>query len=59
MHSGGVPMPNAWLGDIKNVNIFENASGVSREQSGFLKRLADGIEDFEVRDGEIRIRLAE
>lgn len=55
---GGVPMPNAWLGDIKNVNIFENA-GLGTDQEGLLKRFADGIEDFEVRNGEIRFKLAE
>jgi len=55
---GGVPMPNAWLGDIKNVNLFENA-GLGTDQDGFLKRFADGIEDFEVRNGEIRIKLTE
>jgi|GEM_PF-213233 len=52
----GVPIPNAWLGDIKNRNLIEAASG--SEPSGFLKAFADGIEDISLENGQIRIRLA-
>ncbi len=52
---GGVPIPNAWLGDIKNQDFFAGAE----YGDGFLRRFADGIENFEIRNGEMLIRLAE
>ena len=52
----GIPIPNAWLGEIKNKNLFDTASDA--EPTGFLKTLADGIEDIDLRNGQLRIRLA-
>lgn len=52
----GIPIPNAWLGEIKNKNLFDAASDA--EPSGFLKNLSDGIEDIELRGDHLLIRLA-
>lgn len=52
----GIPVPNAWLGEIKNKNLFDQASDA--EPTGFLKALSDGIEDIELRSNQLRVRLA-
>jgi len=54
---GGIPLPNAWLFDLKDKNLIDLDGGP--EGTGLLKRLADGIADFKVEDGQIRIRLNE
>ena len=43
----GVSLPNAWLGDLKGVNLFEALD----------EQLPSGIKYFEVVNGEIRIEL--
>ena len=52
---GGLPLPNAWLGNLKNINLVEEFS----EEGGFWKLFADGVEDMEVKEGHIRITLKE
>lgn len=52
---GGVPLPNAWLGYIKDRNLVEEFG----TESGFWKLLADGVQDLKVKDGHILIRLKE
>lgn len=54
---GGVPLPNAWLFDMKDKNLIDLDDGPNG--SGLLKRIADGIADFKVENGQIRIRLKE
>jgi hypothetical protein len=49
----GVPIPNAWLGGLKNVDLVREFGG----NPGFWKRFADGIELIEIRDGELRVKL--
>jgi len=51
----GIPMPNAWLGGIKNIDLVEEYGG----NSGFWKSFADGVEAINVVDGSIRIKLKE
>ncbi|HEB90901.1 MAG TPA: arginine N-succinyltransferase [Deltaproteobacteria bacterium] len=51
----GVPIPNAWLGNLKNVDLVREFGG----GEGFWKTLAQGIEDVRVRDGELTIHLRE
>jgi hypothetical protein len=48
----GVPIPSAYLGDIKNVDLI-NEFG----ESGFWKSFADGMNDLSVQDGSIQINL--
>jgi hypothetical protein len=51
----GVPLPNAWVGGLKNVDLIEEFGA----EPGFWRTFADGIESLEVRDGQIVLRLAE
>lgn len=51
----GVPVPNAWLGNLKNVDLVEQFSGTS----GFWKRFADGVELIEIDEGKLHIKLKE
>ncbi|UCD35076.1 MAG: hypothetical protein JSU90_12425 [Nitrospiraceae bacterium] len=52
---GGIPLPNAWLGYMKDRNLVEEFG----TESGFWKLLADGVQDLRVKDGHILIRLKE
>ncbi len=51
----GVPIPNAWLGGLKNIDLV-NEFGQDR---GFWKAFADGVEALQVDDGALRIKLKE
>jgi len=48
----GVPVPNAWLGDIKNVDLVSEFG-----DRGFWQAFAAGVEDIRVQDGKLRIQL--
>ncbi len=52
---GGIGIPNAWLGNLKDQNLVEEFG----EGGGFWRKFADGVEGIEVRDGKIRIDLKE
>ncbi len=51
----GIPIPNAWLGGLKNIDLVSEFGGTD----GFWKSLADGIEDIRVEDSKLLIQLAE
>jgi hypothetical protein len=51
----GVPLPNAWLGGIKNIDLVKEF-GIGR---GFWKTFSDGVEDIKVREGRLKITLKE
>lgn len=51
----GVPVPNAWLGNLKNVDLVQQFGG----DQGFWKAFAAGVEFIEVRDGELFLKLKE
>ena len=51
----GVPLPNAWLGGLKNVDLVEEFGA----EPGFWRTFAAGIEGLQIRDGELVLRLAE
>lgn len=51
----GVPVPNAWLGNLKNVDLVREFGG----NEGFWKAFADGVELIEVTDGKLHVRLKE
>jgi hypothetical protein len=51
----GVPMPNAWLGNMKNIDLVQEFGS----DKGFWKAFADGVEEIEVKEGKLRIRLKE
>jgi len=51
----GVPIPNAWLGNLKNTDLNE-AFG---EAGGFWQAINEGVEEIEVKEGKLHIRLKE
>ena len=52
---GGVPLPSAWMGDIKNKNLLDEFGG----QGGFWDAFSDGIANIEVREGHLYLKLKE
>jgi hypothetical protein len=52
---GGIPIPNAWLGNLKNKNLV-NEFGA---EEGFWKLFSDGVADLKVKEGHILIKLKE
>ena len=52
---GGVPLPSAWWGDIKNQNLVEYFGN----NNGFWDSLAAGISDVKISDGHMYIKLKE
>jgi hypothetical protein len=51
----GVPIPNAWLGGMKNIDLISEFG----DQQGFLAGFAEGVEDIRVEEGELKIKLKE
>ncbi len=51
----GVPIPNAWLGNMKNIDLVQEFG----DQKGFWKAFADGIEEVEISEGQLRMMLRE
>lgn len=49
----GVPLPNAWLGNMKHVNLIEDYG----EAGGFWQAIKDGVEVLEIKDGKLHIRF--
>ena len=52
---GGIPLPNAWLGNLKNRNLVKEFGS----EGGFWKLFSDGVADLKVQEGHILIRLKE
>jgi len=52
---GGIPLPNAWLGHIKEKNLVEEFGS----EGGFWKLFAEGIKNIQVKEGHILISLNE
>jgi hypothetical protein len=52
---GGVPLPSAWWGDIKHINLVEEFGG----PGGFWDQFAKGVQDLKIQDGRLRIILKE
>ena len=51
----GVPIPNAWMGGLKNIDLVEEfGSG-----DGFWKAFADGVQDIRIVEGDLQIELKE
>jgi len=51
----GVPVPNAWLGGLKNVDLVTEFGS----SPGFWRSFSEGVEDIRVEDGRIKIKLKE
>jgi hypothetical protein len=51
----GVPVPNAWLGGMKNIDLVEYYG----HETGFWKAFADGVDNVRVEHGNITMVLKE
>uniref|UniRef100_UPI0040567508 arginine N-succinyltransferase n=1 Tax=Candidatus Electronema sp. TaxID=2698783 RepID=UPI0040567508 len=51
----GVPLPNAWLGGLKNIDLMQEFGG----QPGFWQSMGAGLESVSVQDGSISLKLRE
>jgi len=51
----GVPVPNAWLGGMKNIDLVEYYGN----ETGFWKAFADGVDNIHIIDGSISMELKE
>ena len=51
----GVPMPNAWLGGLKNIDLVQEFGN----EAGFWKAFADGVEHISVEEGQLLVELKE
>ena len=51
----GVPLPNAWLGGIKHLDLVQEYGG----DPGFWKAFADGVEDLRIEEGRLVLVLKE
>ncbi|MCU7802996.1 MAG: arginine N-succinyltransferase [Candidatus Thiodiazotropha sp. (ex Lucinoma borealis)] len=49
----GVPIPNAWLGGLKNIDLI-NEFG---DEKGFWSGFAEGVENIRVEEGQLKIKL--
>jgi hypothetical protein len=49
----GVPLPGAWLGGLKNVDLVKEFGG----DAGFWKAFADGVEFVRIEQGRLVIKL--
>ncbi len=51
----GVPIPNAWMGNLKKVDLVKEYGA----QGGFWAAFADGVDEIKITDGQLLIRLKE
>jgi len=51
----GVPIPNAWLGNMKNVDLVREFE----TDRGFWKAFADGVDHIHVENGRMIVKLRE
>jgi hypothetical protein len=52
---GGIPLPSAWWGDIKNTNLVEEFGG----SGGLWDQFARGVDDLKIQDGRLYVTLKE
>ncbi len=51
----GVPLPNAWLGGLKNIDLVQEFGN----DEGFWKAFSDGVDAVQVEEGNLMIKLKE
>ena len=49
----GVPMPNSWLGGLKNIDLVKEYGA----DKGFWKSFSDGVESIGVEEGALQVQL--
>jgi hypothetical protein len=51
----GIPIPNAWLGGLKNIDLISEFG----DENGFWSAFADGVENIRVEEGQLKIEFKE
>ncbi|MDX2481057.1 MAG: hypothetical protein QNK24_12080 [Desulfuromusa sp.] len=51
----GVPVPAAWMGGLKNIDLIEQFG----TDEGFWKTFSDGVDSITVQEGQLHIQLKE
>ncbi|HXK55329.1 MAG TPA: arginine N-succinyltransferase, partial [Gammaproteobacteria bacterium] len=51
----GIPIPNAWLGGLKNIDLVAEFG----TDEGFWKAFSEGVAAVKVEEGSLRLRLKE
>jgi hypothetical protein len=51
----GVPIPNAWLGNMKNVDLVQEFGN----KDGFWSTFAEGVAEIKIKEGRLHLRLKE
>ena len=51
----GVPVPNAWLGGLKNIDLVSEFG----DTQGFWKSFAEGVDNIRVEEGKLVVKLKE
>lgn len=51
----GIPVPNAWMGGLKNIDLISEFG----DTDGFWKSFAEGVENVRVEEGALKIKLKE
>ncbi|HHH43936.1 MAG TPA: arginine N-succinyltransferase [Gammaproteobacteria bacterium] len=51
----GVPIPNAWLGGLKNIDLVSEFGN----RDGFWKSFSEGVDNIRVENGKITVKLKE
>lgn len=51
----GIPLPNAWLGGLKNIDLV----GEFGDRDGFWRAFADGVQGIRVEEGALKVELKE
>jgi len=49
----GVPLPNAWLGHLKNIDLIKEFG----DNNGFWQGFAEGIDYINVSEGQLIVKL--
>ena len=49
----GVPMPNSWLGGLKNIDLVKEYGA----DEGFWKAFSDGVESIGIEEGSLQVQL--
>ena len=51
----GVPVPNAWLGGLKNIDLVSEFG----DTQGFWKSFSEGVDNIRVEEGKLVVKLKE
>jgi len=51
----GIPIPSAWLGGLKNIDLISEFG----DRQGFWRSFAEGVEDIQVKEGLLSVKLKE